>query len=167
MKMLINKIIPPSDYEHRNGFNNIPIIEKLTGNEIQLLEKELINRLVAEIGNKFPDTLIVETLAYLKSNAALPILKRLLENCNDFNVKLRIATSIFEINQDVEMIDIAINSVRKMDNKEDAYHVYNLSTAFYYLAKFKKEKTEEFIKEYTLHPEYLVSYNAKASLNKM
>ncbi len=33
IKKLFDKIIPPSDYEHRNGFNNIPIIDKLNDSE--------------------------------------------------------------------------------------------------------------------------------------
>ena len=161
---LVNEIIPPSDYQHRNGFNNIPIIESLTDSEKQLLEKVLIQKLTVEFENQFPDTLIVETLAYLKSSDSLSILNKLLENCNDFIIKLSIATSIFEINQDIEMIDIAINATRQLDNKKSGYYVYNLSSAFYYLAKFKNEKIKEFIEEYTLRPEQLISYNAKQAL---
>ncbi len=48
-----------------------------------------------------------------------------------------------------------------MDNKKDAYYVYKLTSAVYHLAKFKNEKTKQLIKEYTSHPEYLISYNAK------
>lgn len=160
---LVDEVIPPSDYQHRNGFNNIPIIEELTDNEKQLLEKALIQKLQSEAGKEI-DTLIVETLAYLKSVASLPVLKKLLEVCNDIIIKLRIATAIFEINQDDEMVDIAVNSVKQMDNKKDPYYIYKLTSAFYYLAKFKNEKTKQLIKEYTSHPEYLISYNAKKAL---
>lgn len=160
---LINEVIPPSDYRHRNGFNNIPIINELTEDEKQLLEKALIQKLQSE-AEKEIDTLIVETLAYLKSIASLPIFKKLLEMCNDSVIRLRIATSIFEINQDVEMVEIAVSLVKEMDNKKDAYYVYKLTSAFYYLAKFKNEKTKQLIKEYTSHPEYLISYNAKQAL---
>jgi HEAT repeat protein len=160
---LVNEVIPPSDYQHRNGFNNIPIIYKLTEDEKQLLEKALIQKLQLE-AEKEIDTLIVETLAYLKSVASLPLLKKLLEVCNDIVIRLRIATAIFEISQDAEMVDIAVSSVKEMDNKKDAYYVYKLTSAFYYLAKFKNEKTKQLIKEYTSDPEYLISYNAKQAL---
>ena len=73
---LINEVIPPKDYQHRNGFNNIPIIDELTANEKQLLEEALIRKLQSEAAKEI-DTLIVETLAYLKSVASLPILKKL------------------------------------------------------------------------------------------
>jgi len=160
---LINEVIPPKDYYHRNGFNNIPIIDKLTANEKQLLEEALIQKLQSEAGKEI-DTLIVETLAYLKSVASFPVLKKLLKVCNDPIIKLRIATAIFEINQDAEMIDIAISSAKELDNKKSAYYVYELSNAFNYLARFKNEKTKQIIKKYTLHPEYLISYNAKQAL---
>jgi len=160
---LVSEVIPPSDYQHRNGFNNIPIIDELTENEKQSLEKALIQKLQSEAGKEI-DTLIVDTLAYLKSVASLPALKNLLEVSNDTVVRLRIATAIFEISHDVEMVDIAVSLVKEMDNKTDAYYVYKLTSAFYYLAKFKTEKTKQLIKEYASHPEYLISYNAKQAL---
>lgn len=160
---LVNEVIPPSDYQHRNGFNNIPIIDELTEEEKQLLEKALIQKLQSE-AEKEIDTLIVETLAYLKSIASLPVLYNLLEISKVDIVKLEIATAIFEINQDTKMIDIAIGSFKEIDKIKDAYHVYAISGAFYYLAKFKNEKTKQLLKEYTSHPEYLISYNAKQAL---
>lgn len=162
---LVNEVIPPSDYQHRNGFNNIPIIDKLTEDEKQFLEKVLIQKLQSEAEKEIEiDTLLVETLAYLKSVASLPIFKKLLEVYNDIVIRLRIATAIFEINQDAEMVDIAVCLVKEMDNRKDAYYVYKLTSAFYYLSKFKNEKTKQLIKEYTSHPDYLISYNAKQAL---
>lgn len=160
---LVNEVIPPSDYQHRNGFNNIPIIDRLTDDEKQLLEKALIQKLQSEAENEIDD-LIVETLAYLKSVAALSVLYNLLEISKVNIVKLEIATAIFEINQDEKMIDIAISTFKEIDKIKDAYYVYAVSGAFNYLAKFKNEKTKQLLKEYTSHPEYLISYNAKQSL---
>lgn len=160
---LVEEVIPPSDYQHRNGFNNVPIIERLTNSEKQLLETALIQKLQSE-AKKEIDTLIVDTLGYLKSVTSLPTLKRLLEESTDLVVRLRITTAIFEISQDAEMVDIAISLVKEMDNKKDAYYVYKLSSAFYYLAKFKNEKINRLLMDYSLHPKYLVSYNAKQAL---
>jgi len=160
---LVDEVIPPSDYKHRNGFNNIPIIEGLNESEKRLLENVLVEKLTLETDKEI-DTLIVETLAYLKSAASLPILKRLLANYSDEMIKLKIATSIFEINQDSEMIDIAINCVKQLEDKTNAYYVYTLSSAFHYLIKFKNPKVNSIIEEYTNHKEYLVSYNAKQVL---
>ena len=160
---LVNEVIPPADYSHRNGFNNIPIIDKLTEDEKQSLEKALIQKLQLE-AEKEIDTLIVETLAYLKSKQSLPVLYKLLEVSNIDIIKLEIAASIFEINQDVEMINIAINQFKRIDSNKDAYHVYAVSGAFYHLAKFKNEKTRQLIKEYVNRPELLISSNAKRAL---
>lgn len=163
-QQIINEIIPPMDYEHRNGFNNIPLINKLTNDEKESLVKSLIKKLNEEIENKFPDTLIIETLAYLKAKSSIETLTKLLNNCKDYYIKLIIACSIYVINGDTKMIDIAINSVKQIDNKKNAYYVYSLSSAFYCLAKFKHEKTIKLIKQYFTHPEYLISYNAKEAL---
>jgi HEAT repeat protein len=160
---LVNEVIPPSDYQHRNGFDNIPIIDKLADNEKQLLERALVKKMLSE-AEKEIDTLIVDTLAHLKSAASLPVLRNLLEVSNENVTKLRIATAIFVISRDAEMVNVAVNSVKEMDSRKEAYYVYKLASAFYYLAKFKTEKTEQLIKEYASHSEYLISYNAKQAL---
>lgn len=160
---LVKDVIPPIDYQHRNGFNNFPIIDELTENEKKSLEIALIQKLESETGNEI-DTLIVETLAHLNSKQSLPILYNLLKKSNIDISKLEIAASIFEINQDAEMIDIAISHFKKIDGNKDAYRVYAVSGAFYYLAKFNDEKTKKLIKEYISDSEYLISYNAKKTL---
>lgn len=163
IEKLIGEIIPPSDYQHRNGFNNIPIIDKLTDNEKNQVENVLIDRLLHKT-NEEADTLIIETLAYLKSVKALPVLRNLLEHCSIEVVKLRIATSIFEINQDDDMVNIAITSFKKLDNSKDSYYVHKLTSAFFYLIKFNKPEVNELIKKYIDHKEYLLSYNARRAL---
>ena len=164
IEKLIKEIIPPSDYRHRNGFNNSPIIDSLTSEEKGQVEAELIYMLQYETGNN-PDTLIVETLAYLKSPKSLSALKNLLENAYDDMTILKIASSIFEISGENDMVNIAISSVKKMDNHKDPYYVYKLTTAFYYLVRFKNPEIDEIIKSYVNHKEYLVSYNAKRALD--
>ncbi|HZL11133.1 MAG TPA: HEAT repeat domain-containing protein [Prolixibacteraceae bacterium] len=163
IEKLIGEIIPPSDYQHRNGFDNILIIDRLTDNEKKQVENVLIDRLLHKTVEEV-DTLIVETLAYLKSEKALPVLKNLLEHCSSEVVKLRIATSIFEINQDNDMVKIAITSFKKLDNNKDSYYVHKLTSAFFYLIKFNKPEVNGLIKEYITHKEYLLSYNAKRAL---
>lgn len=160
----VDEIIPPMDYQHRNGFSNIQLINELTHNEKEKLEHILIKKLIFTNDEEI-DILIVETLAYLKSKISLPILKDLLTKCSDEMCKLIIATSIYDIDKgSSNMIDIAINSIKKMDNINDAYYVYKLASAFYYLAKFRNTRINHIIKDYTEHKEYLVSYNAKKHL---
>ena len=159
---LISEVIPPSDYKHRNGFSNISIIDKLTNSERQNLDTALIEKLSAE-SEKDLDALVVETLGYLKSINSLPTLYDLVTKKSG-ETQLIIASSIFEINQDMTMIDVALIAAKAIDNEKDSYYVYKLIPSFYYLAKFENAKTNQFIKSYTSHPEYLISYNAKRAL---
>ncbi len=159
---LVSCVIPPSDYQHRNGFTNTSIIDGLTEDEKIVLETALIQKLLSEVLNA-PDTLIIDTLAYLRSIKSLPVLRQILEVCNDIVSGLPVAAAIFKINNDIEMVDIAVNLVKQMD-KKDAYYTYKLIHAFFYLAKFKSEKTKQIFQEYRSHPDFLVSYNAKEAL---
>lgn len=163
IKKIIDTIIPPSDYQYRNGFNNIPTIEKLTSDEKLQVEDYLINML-SDSKTKSVDTLIVETLAYLKSKKSLPVLRSLFDYCNYEMCKLIIAASIYEICEDKSMIDIAISSFRKMDDKSNSYYKYNLISGFSYLVKFQNPEINKIIEEYLDHQDSLVSYNAKESL---
>ena len=158
---LIKKIIPyPADYSHRDGLNIELIIDNLESDEKESVEVALINLL-----DKHPeDTLIVETLAYLKSVKSIPILYDLLKKCSKGVRKLKIATSIFQINQDTDLMDIAISETKQMDDKKDPYYIYKLTSAFYSLAKFQNENANNFIESYVTHDEHLISYNAKRAL---
>jgi len=163
VEKLIDQIIPyPADYSHRNGFSNEHIIDKLDADEKIEVEKGLIDKLTEHP----EDILIVETLAYMKSTRSIPALRNLLANSSYDMEKLIIVSSIFEINHDNDMVDIAISAFRQLDNKKDAYYVYKLTGAFYHLAKFNNPTAVEIIKEYFYHKEYLVSYNAKRALGQ-
>jgi hypothetical protein len=59
----IEEIIPSNDYQHRNGFNNTPLIDKLSDIERGQLEKALIHKLLFE-SEKEVDNLIVETFVH-------------------------------------------------------------------------------------------------------
>jgi hypothetical protein len=167
IKELINRIIPPADYQHRNGFNNIPIIDELSDDEITEVENALIDMLTNNSAEKL-DTLIVETLAYLKSSRSLPRLRDILKETTNSNItRLILATAIFEINGDNDMIEIGVDCFKKIDNNKDSYHLYKLIDAFYYLIKFQSPVTSKIIEGYTNHKDYLVSYNAKRVLNNI
>ena len=152
---LVAKIIPPDNYQHRNGFTNTELINRLTKHEKELVENELIKMLLDKT-----DLMIVETLAYMKSEKSLFILNNLLEQCSDDMIKIIISSSIFEINKDENMICISINAFKGLDD------MYQKISAFYYLRKFDNTNTDNLIEEYTNHSEYLLSYNAKKALNK-
>jgi hypothetical protein len=158
LENLLKEIIPyPADHSHREGFTNEHIIDSLNKEDKFLVEKGLIDLL-----NKNPwDTFIVETLAYMKSNQSLPILKRLLKKGKHGFDKLSIATSIYEICQDNDMIDIAIKEFERFENNIGIFPRDNIMASFYYLSRFHNYKTNYLIGKYLDHWDYLVSYNAK------
>ena len=109
-------------------------MDKLSLEEKSYIEDELIRKL-----DDSYDSLIIETLAYMKSIKALPLLYRLLND--DFNAlsKIITATSIFQINNDLKMIDIVVCNFNCLDD------TYQQISAFYYLNQFKNEKTNDII----------------------
>ncbi len=157
---MFSEIIPPGDYSHRNGFNNTHLINQLNEYERQQLEDALINKLLDKT-----DLLVVETLAYMKSEKSLLVLYNLLEKTSDNMDKLVIATSIFEINKDDRLIDIGMKAFNELSNKSSIYAKYLITSAFFYLIKFEDSKVNNIIEEYTKHSDYLISYNAKRALS--
>ncbi len=153
LKKIINEIIPVDDYKHRNGFSNHKIVDRLSLEEKPYIEDELIRMLDNEY-----DSLIIETLAYMKSIKALPLLYQLLDD--DFNAlsKIIIATSIFGINNDLKMIDIVICNFKCLED------TYQQICAFYYLNQFENEKTNDIINSLIVSSNELVAYNAKRAL---
>jgi len=155
IEKIMGEIIPPNDRQHREGFNNIGLIEKLTAAEKTEVENKLIDKL-KEPDNSI-DNLVVETLVYLKSEKSLPFLyDKLNYNYKNKLTKLFLAVSIFEINMDRAMVDIAISSFKKVDNKWDFIF------AFYYLSKFHSPLTNDLIKKYVNHRDFLISSNASS-----
>jgi hypothetical protein len=158
IEKLIKEIIPyPADHSHREGFTNEQILDTLSKEDRDLVEIALI-----ELLEKNPwDTFIVETLANMKSIKSLPTLRRLLIKCKHGFDKLSIATSIYEICQDKDMIPIAINEFTRFEKRIRIFRNENIMAAFYFLSRFDDEQTKNLIGKYIDHENYLISYNAK------
>jgi hypothetical protein len=150
---LITRIIPPSTHEFREGFSNHEIIDGLNDQEKNEVERELI--VLLELSEDDPDTLIVETLAYMKSKKSLVTLRRLIKKHLPIYIILSIATSIYDIDKDERMIDIAIQNFEKLKSNTD------IMVALYYLYKLNHKSTDDIIRKYLDHKDYYVSYHAK------
>jgi ribonuclease HII len=148
------EIIPPNQTQYRHEFYNSPIIDALTDSEKLEIEDGLIDMLYATPN----DLLIIDTLDYMKSTKVLPTLINSLEKSNNHFEQIKIASYIFKIDRDSKMIDIAINTFKKVKDKWD------LIDCFYYLGQFKSDQINTIIEKYISHPEYLVAYNAKRAL---
>jgi hypothetical protein len=160
---ILNKIIPPANFEHRNGFNNRSLIDDLSGKEKNLIEDALINKLI--VGNmSHPDDLVIDTLVYLNSSKALPIFYKLLKISTDNMYIILLSSGIFQIANDDDMVNVSINALEKLDDPTNSYYTYNLSKAFYYLVKFKDVKINFIIKKYAEREEELLASSAKKAL---
>ena len=121
-------------------------IKKKKQMEIALIEKLL----------KDPkDTLIIETLAYMKSESAVPELKNILEQTRNHFDKIVVAEAIYKISQDKKMADVALGSFKKLNEK------FDLISIFHHLQIFHDERIDNEIKRFINHKDFLISYNAK------
>lgn len=151
---LLKELIPPSDYQHRNGFSNEHIVLSLTENEKTEVERNLIKML-----EKNDDDLIGETLTIMKSTDSLPTLKKRLKLAKSPTMKIIWASYINEIKSgDDEMKEIALT---EFDNVSDKYSLIGI---FHHLAKFCDSRINDKIRNYINHEDYLTAYNARTSL---
>ena len=154
LKKKLAEIIPPNQTQYRREFYNTPIIDALTDDEKIEIEQGLIDMLY-----RMPsDLLIVQTLDYMKSTKAIQAMKNALDKCNNQLQRIILARSIFKIDQDYKMIDIAMDSFIRLNNKWD------LVFCFDYLSTFKSDMINAEIKKYINHDDFLISHNAKKAL---
>ncbi|TXK71252.1 HEAT repeat domain-containing protein [Mesonia sp. HuA40] len=83
IEQLIKELIPPNDYQHRNGFSNEHIVLSLTEKEKLEVESTLIEMLEDK-----EDDLIGETLTIMKSTDSLPTLQKRLNLTNSSTMKI-------------------------------------------------------------------------------
>lgn len=151
---LLEEIIPPSDYQHRNGFSNEHIILKLSEDDKYLVEQNLIEML-----EKSDDHLIGETLAIMKSTGSLSNLRKRLNSANNPSSKIIWASYINDIKGgDEEMKNIAVVEFDKVSEK------YSRITIFHYLSQFQDARINDKIRNFINDKDYLTAYNARTSL---
>jgi HEAT repeat protein len=155
---IIEKIIPPNEYQFREGFSNIDIIDKLLNSEKEEVEVKLIELLKRQ---KEIDPLIIDTLVYLKSEKSINTLKSKLADNHSLMMNIIIASAIYCIKKDMKMIDVALLNFANIEDD------YVRISAFYYMSKFDNYDIKKILSEYAKSDNYLVSYNAKRFLSEM
>jgi len=154
IEQLLKDLIPPNNYQHRNGFSNEHIVLSLADNEKAKVEHRLIEML-----DKMDDDLIGETLTIMKSTDSLPILRKRLNLSNSPSSKIIWASYINEITGgDEEMKKIALTEFDKISEK------YSRIRIFHHLAKFCDSQINNKIRNFINHKDYLTAYNARTSL---
>lgn len=154
IKNKLEKIIPPNDFQHRYEFSNQHMIDELDSIE----KKEIEDLLIKKLYDDPRDTLIIETLSYMESEKAIPAMRISLENCTISLQKIIIAVSIYKINHENNMIDVAIDAFKQLYDRMDFIIV------FAYLKEFNNGRINDIIKRYVDNPDFLISHNAKRAL---
>lgn len=145
------EFLEANTWEQRKDGIPLDLLDNLTEEELKIAETELIK--VLSLDDSWP----IVGLGHIKSKDALPKLSDLLDRSNG-SMKVTIAHSIFQICQDVRMIDIVLNTMPRITNQ------FELIQVLYYLRDFKDKRVEELHDKYRNHKEYLVAYNATQSL---
>lgn len=155
---LIKQIIPEvkrPDQRDREWFSNDEILSKLNKEDLEFVEKRLLEKL--QISD---DLLISQTLVKMKSVKAIPVMLEKLASAKDSFDKIQWASFINELNQgDEEMEKKAFKALEKI---EFIYEVQGI--IFYDLIKFNSPRINGLIKEYIDHKYFLVAYHAKKAL---
>jgi hypothetical protein len=151
---IIDELIPPSDYQHRNGFSNDHIIDSLSTEQKRLVETQLLGML-----EQSDDWLIGETLTYMNSTKAIDLINSKLNSSTDPTSRITWAGMINNLKKgDVRMKEIAYEEFLKLSDK------YQLISFFHTLRLFDLPNINERIKSYIDHKDYLIAYNARTAL---
>jgi hypothetical protein len=129
----------------------LDLLDNLSIEERKIAETELIK--AATLGDTWP----IIGLGHIQSKDALPTLYNLLSK-SEKGIKVAIAHSIFQINQDKGMIDIALEETSRLTNW------YELIDVLYLLPDFTDKRIDEMLNNYREHKEYLIAYNATRAL---
>ena len=152
----IKELIPPNDYEHRNGFSNEHLIDQLSKADKTAVETELLKMLESA-----DDLLIGQTLAYLHSSKAIPLMESKLKKADDAVSRIHWAGWVDNLKEgEQDMKDVAFEEFKKLSD------IYQLISAFPILVTFKDPRINERIKSYLDDPAYLVAYNARTALGE-
>ena len=147
------------DFIHANTWpqrkDGVPtfLLDQLSSDEKAIAEDQLIELL--SVGDSWPAL----GLGHLRSQKALPSLYALLEKCRQRMV-IFVAYSIYQINKDSRMIDVALDELPKITDE------YALLDILYYLGLFNDPRIKVALRKYRNDPRYLVAYNAARALGE-
>lgn len=156
----IEKFIPPMDRDHREGFTNVDLIDRLDYDS----KNELESKLLEKLDSSSLDSLVVESLVYLESYQAIPLFKKVLRETSNNVDKVLLASSIFQLEQDDSVIPEIIEAFKNMDNEPEPYKVYTLIAAINYLIGVKHVSIERMLQIYSRDENDLIASNAEKIL---
>lgn len=147
------------DFLHANTWNQrkdgvpLSLLDRLTPDERLLAEDQLIEAAGSD------DSWPILGLGHLRSKKALPVLRALLEKCR-LGMKIYVAFAIFQITGEVEMVDVVLEELPKINNE------YALIDILWWLPAFRDRRITALLEQYTHDKRYLVAYNATRNLSR-
>ncbi|MET7030807.1 hypothetical protein [Sediminicola luteus] len=153
---LLKRIIPPPTREEREGFSNQKLLAELSPQELENVEKGLIEMLADQ-----DDFLIGETLVFLNSEWSIPGLRDRLKKASSTFEKIKWVSLVNDLrNGNSEMEKIAYEEFQKL---EFLYEIDGI--VFMDLIKFDSERINKKIEQFVDHKYFLVAHHAKMVLN--
>ena len=140
-----------STWNQRKDGVPFDLLDNLAEDERYAAEELLIDALSA--GDDWP----ARGLGHMRSTKALPSLYALLPHCQQ-GVTISVAYAIFQINRDLNMIEVVLEEFPKITNE------YSLIGALHLLPIFPDQRITSLLTTYTHDRRYLVVYNATRAL---
>lgn len=154
----VREYLEAKSWAERKDGVPVEIIDELTSEEKEKAEAELIKRLSIQ------DDWAAIGLGYMKSAKAAPVLYDLLPKASG-SVKAEIATALWKICGDEEMLQVVLNlSQPSSSSRLSPYYKFKQIKIIYCLAQFPQSEARARLEELTDDEQYLVSYNAKRAL---
>lgn len=154
-RIFIDQFLEANDWPSRKDGCPVELLDKLTENEKQLAEAELLKRL--KPGDDWP----VRGLGHIKSKAALPELIKLLKNAKG-SMRACIALAIWKISKDDSMCDVVLEESHKCYTDDDeSMKTFEMIDIIFFLAELPIEDARNRIDQLKNSKNYLIAYNAQ------
>lgn len=131
----------------------LELLDRLSLEERQMAEDLLIEALIPN------DSWPARGLGHIHSMKGLPALYALLEKSRQ-DVKVNVAYSIYQINQDKTMIEVILAEFPRITSE------YTLTEVLHLLPLFRDPRVTELLHTYRRDKRYLVAYNAARALGE-
>lgn len=154
-KNFVEQFLEANDWPSRKDGCPVELLDALSEDEKQVAEEELLSRLTPG------DDWLIRGLGHLKTQAALPRLKALIEKTHD-SMRACVALAIWKISKDDSMCDLILKESFSCYTDDDkSINTYKLIDIIYFLAQLPHESGRKRIQELKSSKNYLIAYNAQ------
>lgn len=158
MKQQLEQIIPPPTREAREGFSNQSIIDSLSLQEKSVLEAQLLNLLKNSLE---VDTLVVDTLVYMGSSGAVPLIEKKLKTESNSFIFFSLGLSLYKLSGNEVVVGEMVRRLKTLTSK------FEIISGLNCLAATRSKKAILAIQEFSNHPSSTVAVVAKNHLRDL